>query len=884
MRYLILIGTFVLILATRIQASSIFQSFFSSTQQQLEDEMFVEVSHLLDNLINPQDAVKNCKSCINMLKMIKRFCYLPESIQLAAMTNICKRSKQVDSQVCEGMVREQGPVIRKVLKTMDISGRDGHLACASVLNACPYPGIEPWNVSFPKKKPKHPHVHKPTNKTMTVLHLSDWHVDPLYEEGTETLCDKPICCRRESTDFDNILKLSSPWGSYGCDSPLTLIESMLEYIPTVTPNTSFAILTGDIPPHEVWETLPTKKTQMIQDASYTLLHAHFDSPFFINAKLYPAIGNHESAPTNLFPLADSNLPGGNRHDDLTMGWLYESLQENWKGWLPKKHLDSVHQNSGSYISHPVPGLKLISLNTNFCYNLNWWLYEHPTKRDPNGILKWLISHLQNSEDANERVWIIGHTPPGDSSCFHDYANYYYQIIERYAPHVIAGQFFGHTHRRSLRDEIQIFYKHASQESKDAISVAYLGPSITPFPNLNPGFRTYTVDTGTFEVVDSDTFIAELDKSTAWDQALNWHKEYSAKELYGSTKNPYKPLSASWWHHVTREMELDDEKFDLYWLNRYKSSPMTPNCDQACRVNTICGMRAGKSELRCDYDPSESTPRPVILEAIWNGKIPMKITLDPTDIDIYGNAKVWDPIYLEVSRCSYLPLVTKHLQQLLLSLGMQISEQAFQSIWYDYDLQPLKWHYPVGLLFDLHTVDLCTPWNITLHFKGLPSDSILLNPTPETMQDMFMSMIKEADFLRNGNIKKVMNLSKRDTTQLWDSLSSDRYSEFREVNKHLVEYTDSLRHVPLRIYLPDNCPTVQELVSYHGSEKELIPTLGTILEKVIPDLFESSQLNGKIAIVAHSIVLPLDMPINWAYENLSFADNFLHIVVVKKSVD
>lgn len=44
-----------------------------------------------------------------------------------------------------------------------------------------YLGIEPWKVPFPKRKPKHPHVHKPTNKTMTVLHLSDWHVDPLYE-------------------------------------------------------------------------------------------------------------------------------------------------------------------------------------------------------------------------------------------------------------------------------------------------------------------------------------------------------------------------------------------------------------------------------------------------------------------------------------------------------------------------------------------------------------------------------------------------------------------------------------------------------------------------------------------------------------------------------
>ncbi|KAL9552483.1 hypothetical protein PS6_004425 [Mucor atramentarius] len=113
--------------------------------------------------------------------------------------------------------------------------------------------------------------------------------------------------------------------------------------------------------------------------------------------------------------------------------------------------------------------------------------------------------------------------------------------------------------------------------------------------------------------------------------------------------------------------------------------------------------------------------------------------------------------------------------------------------------------------------------------------------------------------------------------------TDRYSEFREVNKYLVEYTDSLRHIPLRIYLPDNCPVVQELVSFYSdSEKETIPTLGNILEKTIPDLFTSSELNGRVTIVAHSVDLPLDTPINWAYENLSYADNFLHIVVARKS--
>lgn len=52
------------------------------------------------------------------------------------------------------------------------------------------------------------------------------------------------------------------------------------------------------------------------------------------------------------------------------------------------------------------------------------------------------------------------------------------------------------------------------------------------------------------------------------------------------------------------------------------------------------------------------------------------------------------------------------------------------------------HYPVGLLFDLHATDLSKTWNLTLHFKDLPSDLILLKPTAETVQDMFMSMIKE----------------------------------------------------------------------------------------------------------------------------------------------
>lgn len=41
--------------------------------------------------------------------------------------------------------------------------------------------VKPWKVPFPKKKPLYPYIPPPSNKTMNVLHLSDWHIDPLYE-------------------------------------------------------------------------------------------------------------------------------------------------------------------------------------------------------------------------------------------------------------------------------------------------------------------------------------------------------------------------------------------------------------------------------------------------------------------------------------------------------------------------------------------------------------------------------------------------------------------------------------------------------------------------------------------------------------------------------
>lgn len=52
---------------------------------------------------------------------------------------------------------------------------------------------------------------------------------------------------------------------------------------------------------------------------------------------------------------------------------------------------------------------------------------------------------------------------------------------------ITAQFFGHTHY----DEYELFYD--TSDFGRAVNVAFIGPSVTPYADLNPGYRIYYVD-------------------------------------------------------------------------------------------------------------------------------------------------------------------------------------------------------------------------------------------------------------------------------------------------------------------------------------------------------------------------------------------------------
>lgn len=55
----------------------------------------------------------------------------------------------------------------------------------------------------------------------------------------------------------------------------------------------------------------------------------------------------------------------------------------------------------------------------------------------------------------------------------------------------------------------------------------------------------------------------------------------------------------------------------------------------------------------------------------------------------------------------------------------------------------------------------------MHFSNWPDqDLVPLDRDGLVMHDAFINSVKEADFLRNGNAKGIMSLSKEDSSGLW----------------------------------------------------------------------------------------------------------------------
>ncbi|CAG7726400.1 unnamed protein product [Allacma fusca] len=297
--------------------------------------------------------------------------------------------------------------------------------------------------------------------------------------------------------------------------------------------------------------------------------------YFPDTPVIPVIGNHDTNPGNLFtPRSVKNK--------FSTTWVYEVTAKAWAQWLSPEFLETFLYG-GFYSRILNPQLRIIVINNNVCSATNFW--QAIEDRDPYGQLHWLVSQLQEAENLNQNVHILGHIPPNFEMCWYIWSENYYKIIARFS-HIVKGQFFAHTHH----DDFGLYYDPI--EKNRPINSYFVGASLTPYVNVNPGYKIYTVDgargpDSTYEIWDHETWVFNLTQANLTPGIPpKWFRLYKAKKLYGLEN-----LSPSQLHSFVMRMSSNETAFKEFYRSFYKAAltKKSQSCDPMCRKSRLCNI-------------------------------------------------------------------------------------------------------------------------------------------------------------------------------------------------------------------------------------------------------------------------------------------------------
>jgi sphingomyelin phosphodiesterase len=175
-----------------------------------------------------------------------------------------------------------GPYFAQLFTKMSQSTGDMQALCYYQFNVCTSPPVIQINESdWFSPKPEGGIPPEPSGETINVLHLSDWHLDPRYDIGSEANCTNSLCCRPYSintalaTDYTNASVFASRFGSLLCDSPADLAISVFTEMHDFVnmSDISFSIFTGDIVSHDPIDQLSRAYVEYEEAVTYQTFQA-----------------------------------------------------------------------------------------------------------------------------------------------------------------------------------------------------------------------------------------------------------------------------------------------------------------------------------------------------------------------------------------------------------------------------------------------------------------------------------------------------------------------------------------------------------------------------------------------------------------------------------
>lgn len=270
---------------------------------QTEDFFYDQLAAIVANGSNYTTDCSKCLAGTNVMHAAA--ISQPVSVVTDILIRICNLTKfSIYAKTCEdefSRVGGIGPYWAQLFAKMQDSTGDYQAWCHYQYETCDAPPTIEIEESlyFSPKPPSAFIVPEPSGKTIDVLHISDWHLDPRYDIGSEANCSQYLCCRPYSTNtklHTTVNDASIPASRFGylyCDSPpdlaLSSFQSMDQFFKRN--DVSFTIFTGDIVSHDNDDQLSRAYVEYEEKVTYDVFKAEMG-----NVPIYPTLGNHDSLP------------------------------------------------------------------------------------------------------------------------------------------------------------------------------------------------------------------------------------------------------------------------------------------------------------------------------------------------------------------------------------------------------------------------------------------------------------------------------------------------------------------------------------------------------------------------------------------------------------
>ncbi|HTX42207.1 MAG TPA: metallophosphoesterase [Acidobacteriaceae bacterium] len=378
--------------------------------------------------------------------------------------------------------------------------------------------------------------------TVPALMISDIHFDPFHDPGkARSLADEPasawaaVLSRPDSPDeAEAFARMQKTCHARGVDTPYLLLQSAVAAMRASELHPSFVTITGDLIAHDfscryATAGLDAKNYESFVEKTIEFVAGQLRAAY-PGVPVYISTGNNDSA------CGDYRFDPGSSFEQAFMRLVRDSLPP-----AVRATFRAEDGNDGSYsvmMAAPVAHTRLIVLND---------VYDSPKYRTCGGAadpapaaaqLAWLSRELQQAQTRNERVWVMGHIPPGvnayatlskiDDVCGRGDVDMFLtsdqlvDLLAQYAPE-LRLVLFAHTHM----DEFRLLrLNDASTAPAHAVAVK-LVPSISPVNGNNPAFTLAYIDPAT-AVLENYAVIAASNQTGI---GTTWTQEYDYADVY-----------------------------------------------------------------------------------------------------------------------------------------------------------------------------------------------------------------------------------------------------------------------------------------------------------------------------------------------------------------